>query len=299
MSVVDPLQANLDHVGRLLRQAAPRDLAGMGVYLVPSTCGPEAATPESVMAWTNANADLVLQSYLESRGRWRGRGFAAVFSRQNWERECKALSVCGLLATSLHELAHWLLHPAPIAGTAAAHAADKRKGLMLRATSILAIDEGRSQFVNPTTRPKWHAHEHQWIRAAIHLAAATRKRVGFNIQTASLQVAGDIYGLSDVDEYEDALAAEPTPGFRDSFRDLLSTPAPPEFIELWNRDTGASATAEPAVVVEDPPKPETFSVYRRDKKGRVYRQVCGGNYWDWYSGKKTGWWPIAREEVKE
>jgi len=95
----------------LCRLVATDDLEGKPVYLLDFS---ELVEYDSRLhggncgAWTSRFCDLILCDFLSNRGRWNGRGFAAVF---HVDMHGKNMPL--LLGSVLHELAHFLTADVP------------------------------------------------------------------------------------------------------------------------------------------------------------------------------------------
>lgn len=87
----------------------------------------------------------------------------------------------------------------------------------------------------PADKPKWTGHDLDFIRTVCHLHGRVNMS-GRMLCLSEIPFAGEPYGLSPSWKYLSALGDEPERMASKSFREILATPAPNSFLELWKRD---------------------------------------------------------------
>lgn len=125
-----------------------------------------------------------------------------------------------------HEVGHLLAEPAA-----------RKSPLAELATLVPAVACDYVESHRVSGLPPWFGHDDRWIRAACHLydRAASLRR--WWITPSDLCAAGPTYGLSEVYDYLDALADEPSRKRGETFSEILASPAPAAFVNLWRKDS--------------------------------------------------------------
>jgi hypothetical protein len=217
----------------IARSVAPLDLAWRAVYVVPYSralaIAPELCG-ELLCGWTSLAADVRLRPLLDQLGLWEGRGFACLVN------DCLLGDAAAFIGTALHELAHFLTFARSHCETITAAAVEQL-------ASELAWPAPSAPDPNG---PKWRAnrraaHCGRFHRAAVHLS---HRAAAFGIHEGHLHFAGDNYDLSSPREYMAALANECAATAGASIAELLDSPAPSQFVELWERDNAPARIAE-------------------------------------------------------
>jgi len=211
----------------LCQKIAPRDLAGLPVYVVPqSALLADLGTAEACDGYTTPSLDLYLRDVIGLA--WPGRGPCMVINDLVLLDEAPDDLETYFLATVLHELAHVFERPAlyrerPDAGPAR---------LMFEALLLAQIvaeppssEEGRASLPH---------HGQRFIRAALHLRHRAEAS-GVCIAAAPICPNRD-YGLSHANAYYAALGDEPVRLADARIRDVLASPPPEEFSRLWADD---------------------------------------------------------------
>lgn len=219
------------YLEKLCHKVAPRDLDDTPVYVIDTA----ELFPGGCLLWggTSGSLDWIAKPYLEAVGRWRGRGVAIALNFNAIEEaDPTGYSVMPLLReTTLHELAHALERTVfasdwePVGDDAA---------MLRHAYDTHVVSEHVPSMVGP-----WNdGHGDRFVRACLHLYHRARGVLA-PVYDVDRLCAGTFYGLSSARLYLDALTGEPEL-LRDApIRDILATPAPAEFAELFARDTMA------------------------------------------------------------
>lgn len=169
------------------------------------------------------------------------RGFACVIApNQIWPTPLLPhLLTFVSINVALHELAHHLtfcsLHASlnQLAG----------KELDLSLPSLEQIAAMGSPL--PTPAEPWEMHESQFTRACLNIVHRANV-AGFNTNINNLTVAGERYGLSRAARYGEALGDEPEALADVPISEILLTPAPAAFLDLFARDCAAWHAAQRA-----------------------------------------------------
>jgi len=226
----------LNAAASLLREVAPIDLAGKPIYRFDSGSTHGSGIRRSCgdwWAWTGAALDLELERWLRARGWWAGRGPCIVFdlSRIAANRSSSTAFLEAVLGIALHELSHWL------AGGQLAHCTLEEMPPVIQdalKTEFWVRDPGD----DPPVREPWDQHGKSFIRACCHLRYRALRFAHEGV-IQQITFAGDTYGVSAREAYFAALGDEPHRHRGESIREILDTPAPDGFRELWERDTAA------------------------------------------------------------
>jgi hypothetical protein len=178
-------------------------------------------SPANVTAYAITKCCPKLQDILAAKGEARGDAPAIVLCRQ-------FNTPTALLETLIHELSHCL----PF------FAADYAAGLTLaeRGRCELAI---AAFSTNPSgelpNRPPWFPdHDKNFIRICVHLW--WRAAILGHFTSLDGIAAGNRYGLTPLTAYWECLAAEPVLMKDREFSEILATPAPAAFENLWRDD---------------------------------------------------------------
>jgi hypothetical protein len=223
----DPVANLCARAEALCQQTAPRDLAGVPLYVVPQSALPaDRGTAEACHGYTTPSLDLYLRDVIGPA--WRGRGPCMVINDLALLGEAPdELETC-FLATALHELAHILERPALYRERPNAEPARLMFEALLLAHVVAeppSSEEARASLPH---------HGQRFIRAALHLrhrAEAAGVCIG-----AALVCPNRQYGLSHVNAYRAALGDEPIRLADARIRDVLASPPPQDFSRLWADD---------------------------------------------------------------
>jgi hypothetical protein len=230
-----------------LRELLPLDLpAALPIYFVgrKELCARFDSPACIAAAYTKVYLDLELRPLLECMGRWKGRGFAAVFFEEHFQRLPASVIQPALINVAIHESAHffedaesgWRKDPGewpPEMQSTFDELRFESAGNQ-GAAVIREADPLRAQM----PRPFLH-HEFAFIRSAIHATArAFIKGWGASGHLFPLgsSFGGEFYGLSDSGEYERALGDEISRMLEMPIIQILKTPAPARFMRLWKAD---------------------------------------------------------------
>lgn len=201
----------------LCRDVAGDDLAGHAVYVVDwaeiSERFPEMHRA-GALAWTSPYLDEALEPWLREQDRWQGPGFATIVYRASIETWRDTLGCV------MHELAHWLTDERAVSPTPVPQEA------ICMALAAWCASE-------PVVAPPWAGHEAPFIRAAAHLAHRAGDQME-SIRPSMLRFSLAYTGLTE-NTWMTALGSEL--GTSGSIRELLTTPAPAEFNDLWQACT--------------------------------------------------------------
>lgn len=226
-----------------LRQLAPIDVDGMPLYALYADDVPNGFLPVGASGVTGRPLDLALQSHLETSGQWKGRGPALIVDAGAAQEMAlaKADAVGGLdvedfcslrealiASIALHEFAHTLSRSIDTA-------TDKPHEAIEALWTGAASRPFEETFT--ATLPPWFQHGADYIRALCHLAY--RAEVDGHMIVADAAFASDIYELSSLDDYREALGDEPKQLFGCSFAAIRATRPPEAFVELWQSDLQA------------------------------------------------------------
>ncbi len=211
----------------LCRRIAPRDLAGVPVYVVPQSALPaDLGTADACDGYTTPSLDLYLRDVIGPC--WRGRGPCMVINDLVLREEAPDDLETHFLATVLHELAHVLERPALYRDRPEEELARLMFEALLLAQVVaepLSPEEVSAAFLH---------HGERFIRAALHL----RRRAEFAgvCIGPALVCPNRQYGLSHANAYQAALGDEPIRLADASIRDVLAGQPPEEFARLWADD---------------------------------------------------------------
>jgi hypothetical protein len=212
----------------LCRAIATRDLAGSPLYIVPQSVLPADFGGSSVCdGFTSPSLDLHIKRCIGPA--WSGRGPCIVVNDVALRAETEARDFDqAFLAVVLHELAHVLERP-----------------MLYRerqnATEDVLAKEAQQIMHAVASEPRpieqvvpFIGHGIRFIRAVLHLRRRA-ERLGAYLSPASL-CGGEGYGLSHAVRYDDALGDEPDRQKDQTLADVLRTPPPPPFTDLWRTD---------------------------------------------------------------
>lgn len=211
-----------------LRSLAPLDLAEVPIYVaLVSELGSEDLIPATAGGCTGAAQDLVLRPWLQTQGRYRGRGFSMIIKDSlHCDLELDEEIVEALiLKTCVHELAHCLDRGLPPTGDCNPIEA----GLEIAAYRS-AVRQNRKDENNVP----WLGHGLSWLRITGHLA--WRASAAGHFVDMSLAARPDQYGLSLGRQYAQTLDAECAAFVNRSLIELQDFPPPQDFIDLWRAD---------------------------------------------------------------
>ncbi len=214
----------LAHLTAELRETSPDDFGpSVPVYVLGRDELPEEHWQDGSLA--HVCFDLELQPFLESRGAWIGRGYAAAF-------DLERIPPNELAGVFMHEASHWLCGSDPLGS-------NDSEMRLATAAGWRPAEEPLAEFLqhigppDESGLPPWEQHGLQFIRAAMHLWGRFEGRVPL----ASLRLGGPQYGLSDWRVYRGRLEEEVYQHRTGSIRSVLATPCPPKAVELFELDT--------------------------------------------------------------
>lgn len=205
---------------RLCLALAPKDLAGVPLYIVPQSRIGGMSTCDG---YTALSLDLHLREYIDD---YRGRGPCLVVNDMTLADTDPTDFEHAFLVVVVHELAHIL---------------ERRFLFYERSEPPDEIAEEAKQIQRAVSSEAfdadiafWH-HEFRFIRIALHLAYRA-SRLGVPIAPGSL-CAGRRYEQSHACQYAEAIGREPRRFMQASFRTLNRVPPPEAFRRLWTADT--------------------------------------------------------------
>lgn len=208
----------------LCRRVAPRDLAGVPVYVVPQSAAVGLLWQASECeGYTSPSLDLHLRGVIGPG--WRGRGPCLVVNDLLLVPSAGEDLEPYFLATAVHEFAHVLERPSLFA--------ERRHPEPARLT-FEALALARAVAEPPSEaqrRAEVLTHGDRFTRAALHLCHRA-ERAGVWVPTAQV-CGGWKYGLSHAHAYRAALGDEPRRMSDARIRDVLGTPPPEPFARLW------------------------------------------------------------------
>ncbi len=244
----------------LIRRLAPLDLEGQGLYVIDfeawNGVGGADLANGRCHGWYRTGLDLTLQDELKQRGEWVGRGAAFVVKYS--PGKC-------YIDTAVHELAHWLdddhaLLPAnefPAAElstvnelTQTVPSINDTAGSFLDCFKADARYESRDpeylkqlekallRWQSASAKEGQRSHQLRWHRAALHLCWRANQN-GHPTTPPLMTIGGDTYGVScGMDYYRILRDDGEFQRCRDMpIREVVNTPPPEPFTELWKRDT--------------------------------------------------------------
>ena len=199
---------------------APKDLAGVPLYIVPQS---RIGGKSTCDGYTALSLDLHLREHIAD---YRGRGPCMVVNDVALAELEPSDFEHAFLVVVVHELAHILERCCLYyeRSESAGVITDEAKQIQ-RAVSSEAFDADIAF---------WH-HGHRFIRIALHLAYRAGQ-YGLPIALGSL-CAGRRYEQSHACQYAALLGREPRRYLRASFRDLNRVPPPEAYRRLWTADT--------------------------------------------------------------
>ena len=208
----------------LCRRVASRDLAGGPIYVVPQSRLATDMTADCE-GYTAPSLDLYLRDAIGPA--WHGRGPCLVVIDVALAADAHPDDFEYLVrAVVLHELAHILERPALVTDRTGVQPARIQ-------FEALAVADAVSR-PELAEQPAYRGHEARFIRTVLHLRHRAAE-AGVAIAPALL-CAGWRYGLSVADRYVEALGGEPARMAGALFHDILASPPPATFTELWIAD---------------------------------------------------------------
>ena len=219
----------------LLHEIAADDLGGRGCYLVQFS---EVAAYEPRLrggfaaAWTSPLMDLILADWLTKQGRWRGRGFATILHADllpRWMEYCGAV---------LHEFAHFLTLPLP-SDCQDESIVDRSLELVGWLPLHWTEKNHRPETVRTVaTLPRWHEQGPSFVRACCHLVYRAQQTV--YIRPEHLRFVTPYHPGHRVNEDHFMQTLGDELAITGSVRQILTTPAPELFNQLWKYATEAT-----------------------------------------------------------
>ncbi|MBM3984031.1 MAG: hypothetical protein FJ304_27950 [Planctomycetes bacterium] len=211
----------------LCRRVAPRDLAGVPVYVVPQSAALGLfGHAKECDGFTVPSLDLYVRHAIGPA--WRGRGPCMVVNDIALVADVPEDLEPYFLATAIHELAHILERPELYSGRSEPEPARLTFEALVIARAVAEPP------TDVTEAAEFLTHDERFIRAALHLCHRAA-RVGEPVPL-SLVWNHRCYGMSHVRAYRAALDDEPRRMADARIRDVLATPPPEPFARLWADD---------------------------------------------------------------
>ena len=204
------------------------DAFGTAYVLCASDVG---GMPAGCAGITGALLDRQLRQYLESSGQWQGPGFCCVIDTDQFNGRYDGDREAALLHAVVHEAAHH----AAIGRAAMLAKPDSELEPMLLA-ALRSVDFDSLPMIGVAPGPLWEHHGAEFIRANLHLHYRAWHLAQRLLWLDMLSVAGPTYGLSPAELYVEALGDEPERCNGWSMLDVIETPAPAAFLELFAKD---------------------------------------------------------------
>ena len=210
----------------MLRQAVP-DLAGLPLYVCLASDG----VPETLRGWMGGYAgpqtDLVVRDWLG--GRYLGRGPAMVIDDLKARdvariEDLPSLEGAIVRANAIHEMAHLVDMGFDLTNDVTTAAIQARE---IAETTRLCASK-------PQLAAPFLCHTATWIRVALHLVHRVRQQ-GLHVDAGSVFLS-DYYQVSPHDAYREALGDEFDRLGAATFAEIMRTPPPADFQDLWNQD---------------------------------------------------------------
>ena len=219
------MAAALARAEELCHAVASHDLGETPLYIVSQSDLPEGfGSGDPCYGYTTPSLDLYLQDHIRD---WRGRGPCMVINdlalREDHLSDELEYPTCAYV---LHELAHILDRPALFQDRTGVDP----KRLIFEKLVVASATQRPAR----TDLPPYFGHEHAFIRIAIHLCHRAGRN-GISVAPAVV-CAGYQYRLSHAARYQEALGDEPRRCVDLSFREILASPAPRPFLDLWRAD---------------------------------------------------------------
>ena len=210
----------------LVRQAAP-ELAAVPIYLVPQSITPFAGS--LMLAFTHPRLDVWVRSAIGER--WEGRGVCVVVNDALLAEEPDCLRSDVLAAHAVHEAAHAIADD----GWALTRGDDTEPDAESVRRIIPLAAERMSSPQNAKVGPpgEFDVHGVGWLRTVLTM----RQRLeDAGVYLAASRVVGHRPELSRPEGYAFLLRDETNRTAGLTFAEILATPAPPKFVELWEQD---------------------------------------------------------------
>jgi hypothetical protein len=216
-------------VEALCYRLAPHDLGTDPLYIVrQSRIPPELGGRSICGGFTSPRLDLYLQTVIAPA--WRGRGPCLVVNDTDFLPTMDSQDIeTEFLGVVVHELAHVLERPHVLAPFPVS--------IEPARIQFEAICLGNMMSAEATPEEESFAfvgHGINFIRIVLHLCHRA-KQSDMWLTPAGL-CAGRQYGLSHANRYRAALGDEPQRLAHASFREIIATPAPSEFSQIWTED---------------------------------------------------------------
>jgi hypothetical protein len=226
-NVARPVATLCDKAMNLCRDVAPLDLAGLPVYVVPqSAIAANFGNAEATYGYTLASLDLLLRDEIGTS--WQGRGPCMVINDIAMQQDIPGSIEAEFLSTVLHELAHVFESQMAFNSTPA-----------MRVAQVKADQQVVAQTVQQHP-PRWNRlrsyqqHDHRFFRALFHLRHRAERQ---GVRLSPFRHHDDSRDtLMTMLNFRDALGEEPERLRKLSLRDILASPCPAEFCQLWIDD---------------------------------------------------------------
>jgi hypothetical protein len=226
-NVGDPVANLCARAEALCRRIAPRDLAGLPLYIVPqSALAAEFGNAEATYGYTMSWLDWVLRDQIGDA--WQGRGPCIVVNDIAMREDLGRFIEPTFLATAIHELAHVFERDMRFDAVP-----DLCANRVIFERLRLAHDV-REPVPESEQARTFHQHDQRFIRAMLHLRFRA-ERCGAALARAVLAHYGPAILARPID-YELALQNEPERKLDASIRDILASPPPPAFSRLWDEE---------------------------------------------------------------
>lgn len=180
----------------------------------------------SCLGWTSRILDLQCKPYLEQLGRWVGRGFCTII------HESRVPDGPDRNGIALHEFGHYL--------TVKEHLVEElfSEAEISRAMRNRPRDDNElptGHIKRPAGQPRWFQHEQDFVRASAHLGYRGGQELA-SIRPRHLRFASPYFGQHFRElEFMTSLSSEL--GDARPIREILASPAPQSFVDLWTMAT--------------------------------------------------------------
>lgn len=226
------------------------DTDGIPIYLLPASQYPDFNIWRGDMCGGlyGRYLDLAAADKLVTAGKWHGRGIGLYINDSILPDHNAALFARLFTAVCLHELCHWVTMldawreatsvPISAADIVSVLVGDLLRGEEQTFLAKIAAPESEAPDLPDTISPPWAGHGASFIRACCHLRHRALHADRW-IEPLSMYYAGASYGLSGPRRYEASLCGEPENKRSWPIEQVLQSPAPDRFLELWQSDTAA------------------------------------------------------------
>lgn len=182
--------------------------------------------------WTSRVADLLFADELVERGSWQGRSFCCVVDEGQHRRLEEVAATVG------HELAHWISFGGVIDGSLKDPSALSQQWLTVtrqaaaKTVSVATIEPKKSPSAAMTSH-----HDAKFVRAACHAAYRLRRAIP-SLRPEELRFVSPYHKGCTESQFMKSLSSELVTRASHSIFDVLRSPVPQPFADLWHRATG-------------------------------------------------------------